>query len=371
MKISIAVTHLLGAGHLTRAATLARVFMQAGHDVQLISGGQPAPHIKTDDLNLIQLPAVRSDGVDFSRLLDVDGATVDAPWLEARAALAEAAIRGFGPDVFITELFPFGRRQLRDEFLRMIEAAGAAKICASVRDILAPPSKPKKEAYAREVVEAHYDVVMVHSDPAVVPLETSWPVADDWRDKLRYTGFLTPGPLPAAASNPRDVIVSAGGGSVGRGVFLAAVEAAHLLPELSFHILVGGVDAAEVVMRLREGAPANVLIEPARKDFRGLLAAAKVSVSMCGYNTSMDLLQSGVPSVIVPFDDGDEKEQSLRAQALAQLEGVSVLTSDALSAEALAERVKVLLDAPRRDSRQFDLDGERGALRVLDALGAG
>ncbi|MFC6790188.1 hypothetical protein ACFQE0_11510 [Methylobacterium komagatae] len=43
MRVLIAVTHLLGAGHLTRAAALARAFAAAGHETALVSGGHPAP----------------------------------------------------------------------------------------------------------------------------------------------------------------------------------------------------------------------------------------------------------------------------------------------------------------------------------------
>ena len=38
MRVLIAVTHLLGAGHLTRAAALARGLVRAGHAVTLVSG---------------------------------------------------------------------------------------------------------------------------------------------------------------------------------------------------------------------------------------------------------------------------------------------------------------------------------------------
>ncbi|HBR43215.1 MAG TPA: glycosyltransferase, partial [Sulfitobacter sp.] len=43
MKVSIVVTHLLGTGHLARALTLGRAYGAAGHDVQVVSGGMPAP----------------------------------------------------------------------------------------------------------------------------------------------------------------------------------------------------------------------------------------------------------------------------------------------------------------------------------------
>ena len=40
-RVLIVVTHLLGAGHLTRASALARAFMRAGHEVTVVTGGMP------------------------------------------------------------------------------------------------------------------------------------------------------------------------------------------------------------------------------------------------------------------------------------------------------------------------------------------
>jgi len=61
------------------------------------------------------------------------------------------------------------------------------------------------------------------------------------------------------------------------------------------------------------------VVEPPTPDFRMLLTGAAASVSMCGYNTALDVLQAGVPAVLIPFDDGGEVEQGLRADALAAL----------------------------------------------------
>ena len=70
MRVLIAVTHLLGAGHLTRAAALARAFVEAGHDAMLVSGGVPAPMVRLDGVRLVQLPPLRVAGTAFATPLD-------------------------------------------------------------------------------------------------------------------------------------------------------------------------------------------------------------------------------------------------------------------------------------------------------------
>ena len=69
-RILIVVTHLLGTGHLARALVLARAFAEAGDKATLVSGGMPVPHLAAEDVDLVQLPPVRSDGTNFARLLE-------------------------------------------------------------------------------------------------------------------------------------------------------------------------------------------------------------------------------------------------------------------------------------------------------------
>ncbi|MBD0865517.1 MAG: glycosyltransferase [Rhodobacteraceae bacterium] len=373
MKVMIIVTHLLGSGHLSRAATLARAFQTAGHNTTLVSGGGPAPHICLGDLSVVHLMPIRSDGTNFSRLLDMTGAPVTDKLRRHRSQQLTNVLENLRPDVLITELYPFGRRNLAEEFLLLLETAqGMARrplILCSIRDILTPPSKPEKVHRTEEVIHSFYYGVLVHSDPARVPLDISWPVTDPLRARLHYTGFVTPtAPEPKARTVSQPVVlVSGGGGSVGRPVYRTAIAAAARMPEKTWHILVGGIKAADeladLVPLIRSE---NVILEPARPDFRQLLMSAETSVSMAGYNTVLDLLQTGVPSVLVPFDDGSEVEQTLRARALAQTGGFEVLTASRLTPEAL--EVAVRSAAISGGPRPITESGMEGARRTVDIV---
>ena len=99
-----------------------------------------------------------------------------------------------------------------------------------------------------------------------------------------------------------------------------------------------------------------------------MLHVAGASVSMCGYNTALDLLQSGCPSVLIPFDAGSEVEQTLRGQALAQLPGFEVIKSAALEAPRLTAALDRLLQAPRRDKVTTGFDGAAQTVRIVTKL---
>ena len=373
MKVVFLVTHLLGTGHLTRALNLARAFAAAGHAPTVISGGMPLPLADQAAVELVQLSPVRSDGTQFSRLLNDAGNPADAALHAARRDAIGATLARIEPDVLITELFPFGRRVLKEEFQFALDSARQLHtppaIFASVRDILAPPSKPSKAEFAEVMVRDHYDAVLVHADPSVTPLELSWPVSPQLASKLRYTGFVAPPPAPPHPENAGagEIIVSAGGGNVGNAVFDTAKAAARLDPTRRWRLLIGGQNAVASCAALNEDAPELFVAEPARPDFRQMLHHAAASVSLCGYNTALDILQTTCPAVFVPFDEGQEVEQTLRAGALAKQPGIEMLKTADLSAERLLEAVEQAQAHPRL---KIDDDLLRGAQRTVEIVAA-
>jgi predicted glycosyltransferase len=372
LRVLIVVTHLLGTGHLARALTLARAYRDAGHAVRLVSGGLPAAHLDARGLDLVQLPPIRSDGTAFTRLLDAGGSPADDALMATRTRVLTDTLHDHAPDILLTELFPFGRRILAGEFTALLKAARALPrrpvTLASVRDILAPPSKPAKAARTEALIHAHYDGVLVHADPSVTRLEQSWPVSDSLAPRLSYTGYVAPpppGPHPDGAGQG-EVLVSAGGGTVGRALYLAAIEAARLTPELCWHLLVGGGAALDDLKARAKGTATR--IEPARPDFRAMLTHAAASVSMCGYNTALDLLQTGAPAVLVPFDADGETEQTARAGSLARLAAMRIVTDAALTPARLAEAVGAVIAEGRRNGTDLRFDGAAETVRLSVAM---
>ena len=367
MRVMIVVTHLLGTGHLSRVMTLAASFAQSGHAAHVVSGGMPAPHLTHPGVLLAQLPPLRSDGVDFTRLLTDANVVADADYMDERQKRLLFNFRAIAPDLVITELFPFGRRGLKAEFAALLDAAHASKVpvLSSVRDILAPPSKPAKATFAEDLIDRFYKGVLVHGDPDLTPLSLSWPTSDVLTKRLLYTGFVAPAPVPSSP-NRTGILVSTGGGNVGNNVFAAALSAAQILSSKSWHFVVGGPEAR--VAKIAEKAAKNVTVEGLRPDFRTLLARAEASVSLAGYNTALDLLQSGTPGVLVPFDEGNEVEQALRAKALSELPGFSLCPSEELSGQSLASALHRLIDEGPRPARHTGMDGAHQTVRICERI---
>ena len=59
-RVFFYVQHLLGIGHLRRAATLARAMAAGGFDVLLVSGGAPLDGLALGGARFHQLPPLRA-----------------------------------------------------------------------------------------------------------------------------------------------------------------------------------------------------------------------------------------------------------------------------------------------------------------------
>ena len=103
-RILFHVQHLLGIGHLRRAATLVRHLAAAGHDVILTSGGLPVPGLDLGGARLVQLPPVRATDKRFKILVDSHDVVIDDAFKSRRVALLLDTLRQHRPDLLITEL---------------------------------------------------------------------------------------------------------------------------------------------------------------------------------------------------------------------------------------------------------------------------
>jgi len=399
-RVLLWVQHMLGIGHVRRAALVSRAMAEAGLAVRFVTGGMPAPGIDPGTRDVVQLPPVRSADERFSAYLDEQGAPIDDAWRARRRDALLAAHAEFGPDAVVIESFPFARRAMRFELLPLLDACRDALVLSSVRDVVQAKRDPARLAETVELVLARFGHVLVHGDPDFIRFEESFGPAGQLAERLAYTGYVAP-PAPKPAAERRGVVVSAGGGAVGGTLLEAALAArprtrlaqepwrllaGHNLPEDAFAALQAKAPDGVTVERTRPDFPAllaghnlpedafaalqakapdGVTVERTRPDFPALLAGARVSVSQAGYNTVMDLIGARVRAVLVPFAGAGETEQPLRAARLAERVAAQVVAEDGLGPERLAAAVDAALDGAPADAVGVDLDGAAETARLV------
>jgi predicted glycosyltransferase len=236
-----------------------------------------------------------------------------------------------------------------------------------VRDILQESRKPGRAEETVRVVREFFDMVFVHGDSAFARLEDTFPAASAIADRLIYTGLVAGENMaPAEAAGRFDVVVSAGGGVVGRKLIAATAEAARTLSGEWPHwcIITGPQFPIADRKSLATGLPPGVRLETFRPDFASLLGAARLSVSQAGYNTVCDILRARCRAVLIPFAEGGETEQMARARRLEELGFAAVIAEEHLTPQALATAMR---NAPEPPFRPIDLGGAEETARVLRA----
>ncbi len=333
-KIAIYVQHLLGAGHLVRAMSLAEALGECEHQVLLLSGGFPIDR-PVLGYQFLQLPPARAIDGDFTRLVDESGNSVNAGWRAERATRLLDAVRNFEPCLVITETYPFGRRQFRFELeplINWVKTQAGVRLMSSIRDVLQRRTDVRNRQTVA-TVEQYFDAVLVHADETLFTLDASFTLSHEIEDKLIYTGYIhQPAKLHLphliSRNNPpqsafakgkgnddgRDEIIVSGGSGTVSAKLLEIAQLARPLSSAKSRVwrLLTGRDSSAISVNPDPG----LIIEPNRPDFFKLLGRCALSISQSGYNTTLDVLASGVLSVMVPFAGDGETEQTDRAQAL-------------------------------------------------------
>ena len=378
-RVLFHVQHLLGIGHVKRAAAIARAAAGAGLEVTVASGGHPVAGVDFGAARVVQLPPASAADDTFSVLLDENGRPIDDAWRQRRREGLLALFDEVRPQVLLFELFPFGRRQFRFEILPLLDAAARASprpvVACSVRDILVAKPKPKRNQEVADTVRDYFDAVLVHGDRALITLDETFPLTGQIADRIRYTGYVadSTAPLPGPRQESGEILVSAGGGSVGEPLLRAALAARPLsaAADRPWRLVTGLNLPMPVVEDIRRLAPDGVTIEHHRTDFRRVLAASALSISQAGYNTVMDILTAGVRAVVVPFAGGSESEQNIRADLLARKGWLTRVDPKDLSAQSLAAAVDTALARPTPKIGHIDLNGAARSAEELRILAQG
>ncbi len=372
MKILQYCQHVLGVGHFFRTLEILRAL--SDHEVVLVTGGDRVAADLPAHVREVRLPALMMDA-DFKALHSGgEAASVETIQAERKRRFFEI-FEETAPDLFLVELYPFGRKKFRFELDPVLAGIrqGSLPSCrtaCSLRDILV--EKDDAASYEDRVVKTlnrFFDALLIHADPKIIRLEETFSRVADLDVEIVYTGFVTPKPARNARERVRRslnlgedeklIVASAGGGKVG-GPLLEATAAAFSLMKLAekarLLVFTGPYMDDGAVDRLRSHAGDRLSVSRFTPDFLSHLAAADLSVSMAGYNTSMNLLAARVPSLVWPF--ARNREQRLRAERLIGLgAGMRVLEREDLAPERLARLMAAELGRSERPEIPVDLDG--------------
>lgn len=388
-KILFYCQYLAGMGHLVRSTEIIRSLVQ-DFEVCFINGGQLIPGFEFPaNVQLVHLPAILEDD---NQLKAVDESqSIEAVKAERTQKLL-AVFDQFQPDCIITECFPFSKHKVKFELLPLLQRAKSVdrsiQIVCSLRDLimtqsLSAQSWAKKYDMVQGWLNQYYDLVLFHADARLQTLDEFFPRVKELNCEVYYTGYVAQSAAERSlAPEEREILnrvqpmitASVGGGRFGFGLLNAVVEASQILKDQMphhFYAFTGPFMADEEFDQLQHAArySANLSVRRFTPHLLEYMTVSDLSISLGGYNTTMNILRTGVRSLIFPFAAEEQSgEQSIRALRLQNKNVLNVLYAEELTGEQLARRILLSLQqAPT--THLFDLQGaEKSALRLKALL---
>ena len=364
----------MGLGHTRRNLLVAQAMTEAfpGLSVLLIAGaGAAAAFGAPPGVDCLTLPALQKDGAGRYRprslALPLD------ELVALRAGTILAALEAFEPDLFVADKEPRGALGELDPALRYLGQRASTRCVLGLRDVLDDPAAVRREwrrAGNHAAIAERYDAVWVYGDRRVCDPVSEYGFPAATAAKLRYAGYLDQrrrlgGGRPSRGEDPlarlglppgRLALCLVGGGQ--DGARLAETFARAELPSgMNGLILSGPYMPAAARERLRRAAGRRPRLrvlefEPEPTE---LVRWADRVVAMGGYNTVLELLSFGRPSLIVPRVR-PRSEQLIRAERLSALGLLDVLRPTEATPSALS--AWLASDRPPPDVRaKVDLNG--------------
>lgn len=363
-----------------RSIEVARALSE--HEVILVVGGREVDIELPEHVTLVRLPGLYMDE-QFTTLIPEDADKTIAAIQRKRQEILFSLCQTHKPDLFIIELYPFGRTIFGFELQPLLDSIqqgrfGKIKVVCSLRDILVEKRDPK--AYEERVLNhlnTHFDLLLIHSDPAIMPLDETFSRVNDIPIPIFYTGFVTRKVKPAAgkklrrelaiAAREKLIVASAGGGRSGYTLLSNVIEAAHQLADsqqIRLEMFTGPFRDEGEFKKLSANSTKRIRVRHFTKRFLDYLSAADVSVSLAGYNTCMNLLVTRVPALVYPYLQ--QREQPLRVGKIKNFLPIKILQDKDLNPIPLGDHIQQMLGASRpSDGVSLNLDGAENSARYL------
>ncbi|PSB50031.1 glycosyltransferase family protein [Chamaesiphon polymorphus] len=394
-KILFYCQNLLGMGHLVRTTELMRELVKT-FEVCLIEGGQKVAGFEMlPEVEVIQLPTIQVevfDSLQVGKQLQVIGSTMSLEEVkEFRQQKLIEVFDRFQPDVLITEGYPFSKNKaLAFEMVPLLEhvrkSDRATQVICSLRDIIMVKEFADRAAEEKrrcEFVNQYYDAILLHSDPTIHRLEDNISNAGSLTCPVHYTGYVVQSEPERVEFDLTDlallndptpkIVVSVGGGKLGHDLLESIIHAAPLIQQETNHriVIFAGplMDESKYqeLVKLAQGKT-NINLRRFTPSLIAYLDRADLSISLGGYNTTMNVLKTSVKSIIYPSDK--DREQAIRAEKLEQLGLLKILDKSELEPELLA---KTIVDYLTEEStldleNPLQLNGAKQASAILQNL---
>jgi predicted glycosyltransferase len=351
----------VGLGHVRRNLKIASAITHAVPQASILiaTSAQHADDlgVPPNGVDVLRIPAIRKLDNDryASRRLPVPDSDVRA----LRSRLLTATVESFRPDVVLVDKHPVGvKGELRSALA--VHRSRDGKTVLGLRDILDHPEVVRREWASHGIttlIQEHCDRVLIYGERGVFDPVSAYRFPSSVAARTTFCGYVASSPgisdvdsHSVGAKRPRrpTVLATVGGGEDGASRVEVFIEAATRA-SWNATVVAGpyGSDLEQRVLRRRaeaEGITYHTFL-PELPERLGRLDAL---VCMGGYNTLVEALSHGTPTVCLPRT-APRLEQHLRATAFARLGLLKVLPPEEIEAGKLRDKVNEVLSWSRHD----------------------
>lgn len=356
-----------GLGHLKRNLALASALTARfpNANALVVTGSPCATQFDLPtNCDVLKLPSVSKDaeGSYISRSLSADVTRT----IKLRSRLILESFRSFDPHLVLVDHQLTG---LHGEALGMLhEARRTGRLTVyGMRDVLDEPSRVDREWDRHEsfwALKHGYDRICVYGMPEVFDPRSQYSILRPFKHKVSFSGYVV-APLDATIRMPvpsmmPHVVVTMGGGQDGQENVKHYLQSLSLAPpSWTSHVVTGPLMDREAVREFKRavqkmGMADRVRVSRFHNKLPHLLQAADAVVSMAGYNSCAEILQSRLPAVLLPRTH-PRQEQLIRARRLQELGLATCLEN--VHPHALRAAVNTALAGSLRESSSLNLDG--------------
>ena len=378
-----------GLGHLRRNLAIARHILERPNTyrVRMLTGspvarGWPMP----EGLEVRQLPPVIKTAAEEYEPRDPSLTLAEVK--PQREAVILDSLKTFRPHVFLVDHAPTGMKgELLPALAHIRNHMARTRVVLGLRDILDAPDVVRdlwKREGIHRLLATHYDEIFVYGSRDLFDAVREYGLDPSIAAKAHYCGYIVRDPLitednstVARARKTIDrpkVLVTVGGGGDGFSLLDAYLRALRRLPHRTVHTLMVAGPLMNIEQRrsLESDAAASgdVRIVAHTTELTKLIRRADLVVSMCGYNTTAEILAAKKPSILVPRA-GPRAEQRLRATLMGKLGLAWVIHPEENLVRRLAELILAMVAGDRPDiaaQSRVDLGGVHRVGNALDEM---
>jgi predicted glycosyltransferase len=369
----------IGLGHMRRNSAIAEGLtrvMPGVSNLLLVGSSAGAYFDLPTGADCIKLPSILKTGSNewSPKSLHVPNEVAR----NIRSGIIMETALALQPDVFLVDHVPSG---IWDELMPSLKAlkksANCPRLVLGLRDVLGAPADIRErweKDHIYDLIDTYYDEILIYGSPDVFPSAEAYGLGR-FAERIKYCGFIHFLQQRVSKHAAREnlvlgdeplVVMTAGGGHDAYPMMHFVVEALRGTKLPYKLVIIAGPLMPAAERRVIEVMAADIGAQciASTPKLQTYLSAADAIITMGGYNTVMESIASGVPTVVIPRT-GPSAEQRCRAQLFADLDLIQNVDLEWNTHDDLLHAVDVALATPRRTFPALAFDGIANASQAL------